>query len=108
TVELPAGGTRALLLALEPRFVLRRDIKNVAAFIARTRVIPLVHRRSDLPVDAVIAGPGLEEEMLERVEMRTIGGKRIPFVSTNDLVALKILAGRDKDLEDVRSLLRAR
>jgi hypothetical protein len=29
------------------------------------------------------------------------------FVSTNDLLVLKTLAGREKDLEDIRALLRS-
>jgi hypothetical protein len=37
-----------------------------------------------------------------------VGRAHIPFIETNDLVVLKILAGRDKDIEDVRALLRSR
>jgi predicted nucleotidyltransferase len=55
----------------------------------------------------VLAGPGLEEDMLARARRRRVGGTDVPFVDTADLIALKILAGRDKDLEDVRALGRA-
>jgi hypothetical protein len=33
-------------------------------FIAQTRVVPFVHRASRMPIDVVIAGPGLEEDFL--------------------------------------------
>ncbi len=79
-----------------PRHVRRRGV---------TRVIPVVHR-SGLPVDVVLAGPGLEEEMFARERLRKIGRMEIPFIETGDLVVLKVLAGRPKDLEDVRALLR--
>ncbi len=46
--------------------------------------------------------------MLERVIRRRVGRMLIPFVETNDLLVLKILAGREKDLEDVRMLLRSK
>ncbi|MCC7383401.1 MAG: hypothetical protein IT384_16305 [Deltaproteobacteria bacterium] len=108
TVELPPGGSRRLLSVLGRRFSLQK-LRNAEAFIEQARVIPLVHRSTDIPVDVVLAGPGLEEEMLARVQLRRVGARlEIPFVATTDLVALKVLAGRDKDLEDVRALLRAK
>jgi hypothetical protein len=42
----------------------------------------------------VRAGPGLEQEMLARAVTRRIGRHLIPFVETNDLLVLKVLAGR--------------
>ena len=48
-----------------------------------------------------------EQEMLGRSIRRKVGRVQIPFVETNDLLVLKILAARDKDLEDVRALLRS-
>lgn len=107
TVELPRGGVDALLDALGRRGVVLRAMDDPRAFIAETRVIPALHRASGLPVDVVIAGPGLEEEMLARAHARIVGGAKVPFVDTADLVALKMLAGRAKDLEDVRALVRA-
>jgi len=107
TVESPRTGTRGLVDALTAHGLSLRDVGDVPTFIAQTRVIPALHTATDLPVDVVLAGPGLEEEMLARVVMRRIGRNNIPFVDTADLIALKVLAGRDKDLEDVRALLRA-
>lgn len=77
-----------------------------AAFIANTRVVPVVHLQSGLPVDIVIAGPGLEDEFLERAVMLSIDGVPVPVIELADLVVLKILASRPKDLDDVVSLLR--
>ncbi len=85
-----------------------RNVGDVSTFIAETRVVPVDHVASKLPVDVVLAGPGLEEEMLERAHLHKIGRRKIPFIDTSDLVALKMLAGRPKDLEDVRALIRAR
>lgn len=83
----------------EPRFA-------DPAFLAQTRVLPLVHEPTGLPVDLVLAGPGLEEEFLERAGRVAVDDVLVPVVDVSDLVVLKVLAARAKDLEDVATLLR--
>lgn len=85
------------------RFQLRFDDPT---FLAQTRVVPLVHGPTALPVDLVLAGPGLEDEFLARVTRHVIDGVTVPVVDPSDLVILKVLAARAKDLEDVATLLR--
>lgn len=77
-------------------------------FVRRTRVLPFLHAASGLPLDVVLAGPGLEEVFLSRAVPVTVGNVTIPVISPEDLIATKVLAGRPKDLEDVRSILRER
>jgi Nucleotidyl transferase of unknown function (DUF2204) len=77
-----------------------------AAFLEQTRVLPLVHGATALPVDLVLAGPGLEEEFLARAVRQTIDDVVVPVVEVSDLVVLKVLAARAKDLDDVAVLLR--
>jgi len=54
----------------------------------------------------VVAGPGLEVEFLEHRRTVDVGGIGVPVISPEDLVVTKVLAGRPKDLEDVRGVLR--
>jgi hypothetical protein len=75
------------------------------AFIAATRVIPVVHDASASPIDIVLAGPGLEEQFLDEVVFHSIGRIKVPVLSLENLIVTKLLAGRPKDLEDVRELL---
>jgi hypothetical protein len=103
TVELgdrtPAQLVRALDRAgFEPRFA-------DPEFIAATRVIPVVHRASGLPVDVVLAGPGLEQQFLDEVVHARLDRHDIPLLSIENLIVTKLIAGRAKDLEDVRELL---
>ena len=77
-------------------------------FIRRTRVLPFRHVPTSLPLDLVLAGPGLEEEFLERAVATRIGELEIPVLSPEDLLTTKILAGRPKDLEDVHGILMQR
>ncbi|MXY17385.1 MAG: hypothetical protein F4Y57_10435 [Acidobacteria bacterium] len=87
-------------------FVLRGTASD--DFVARTSVLPLVHSATRLPVDVVLAGPGLEEQILDRAEPQTLDGVRVPVAAVEDLVTMKVLAGRPTDLNDVESMLRAR
>lgn len=73
-------------------------------FIRRTRVMPFVHRRTGMPLDVVLAGSGLEAEFLDRARPADVGGTSVPLIHPEDLIIAKILAGRPKDLEDVRGV----
>ena len=74
-------------------------------FVARTRVLPLLHLTTQMPLDVVLAGPGLEEEFLARAVVVSLGGMEVPVISPEDLIVTKLLAGRPKDVEDVRGIL---
>lgn len=76
-------------------------------FVQRTRVLPVMHERSRVPVDVVLTGPGIEELFLERVEMHSIEGVATPVASSDDIVVMKLLAGRRKDLEDASAIVAA-
>ncbi len=77
-------------------------------FLARTRVLPFVHRRTHMPLDVVIAGPGLEEDFMQRAITVDIRDTAIPVISPEDLIITKVLAGRAKDIEDVRGVIQER
>jgi hypothetical protein len=59
-------------------------------------------------LDVVLAGPGLEEAFLSRARPVTIAGTVVPVISPEDLIVTKLLAGRPKDLDDIRGILRER
>jgi hypothetical protein len=81
-------------------------VQDPERFAAEMRVLPFLHEASRIPLDAILAGPGPEEEFLARARVVTIEGVRVPVISPEDLVVTKVLAGRPKDLEDVRGILR--
>lgn len=105
TVLLGDVSTEVLVAALESEgFELRIDDPG---FVAATRVVPVVHAPTGFPADIVLGGPGLEELFLSRASKRKVAGVRVPVVSPEDLIVMKILAGRDKDKDDIRAVLRA-
>ena len=58
-----------------------------------------------MPLDIVLAGPGLEDLFLERAQVRDVDGVAVRVASPEDLIVMKILAGRDKDMDDVRAVI---
>lgn len=75
-------------------------------FIAATRVLPVVHAASGWPADVVLGGPGLEELFADAARQMKVGRRAVPVIAPEHLVVTKLIAGRQKDLEDVRGLLR--
>lgn len=80
-------------------------VPDPATFVQRTRVLPVTHETTGIPVDLVLAGPGLEQEFLQRAVNISVEDIAVPFISPEDLIITKILAGRPKDLDDVRGIL---
>lgn len=107
TVKLEGIATDALVQALSSHGITLR-IEATADFIRQTRVMPLQHEPSGLPLDLVLAGPGLEDAFLERAVAIDVAGTVVPFISAEDLIVTKILAGRAKDIDDVRGVLEER
>jgi hypothetical protein len=103
TVRLGERSVSTLVAALERAgFHLRFAGSD---FVKQTRVLPLVDAKTRIPVDVVLAGPGLEDLFLERAQTREIEGVPLRVARAEDVIAMKILSGRPKDLEDVAALL---
>lgn len=106
TIDLAGLAPRALIAELDRAGFAARFADD--EFITATRVIPIVHRATKLPIDLVLAGPGLEQQFLDEVQLQRVGKRRIPVLSPENLIVTKLLAARPKDLEDVRELIASR
>ena len=107
TVHLGDHDTSQLIARLQDAgFTLRPE--GTPVFIAQTRVVPLAFGSTEWALDVVLGGPGLEEAFLQRaVQVEIAPGLSVPVISAEDLVVTKVLAGRSKDLDDVRGVLAA-
>jgi hypothetical protein len=83
-------------------------VADPARFAETTRVLPFVHEPTQMPLDLVLAGPGLEDQFFAGAQERSIGNVRVPVVCVEDLLAMKLLAGRPRDLDDVATIARVR
>lgn len=104
TVDLQQMETPAFVKELEEAGFARR-IELAEEFLREARLVPLVHMATGMPIDVVIAGSNFHAEFLDRRRIVDVGGVRVPMISPEDLIVTKVLAGRPKDLEDVRGVL---
>ncbi len=104
TVEVDRAEVPALMTALQAEGLRHRYPDIADERMTGGAVLPLSHP-SGMEVDLVLAGSGLEALALGRATRCAIDSVAVPVAHATDLVVMKILAGRGKDLDDVRAVL---
>ncbi len=105
TIELRDIDVLGLVRALRRAgFRLRMDFDD--DFLRASRLLVMVHTATSMPLDVLLSSTRLHAEFLSRARLIDVGGVQVPMMSPEDLIVTKILAGRRKDLEDVRGVLR--
>jgi len=74
-------------------------------FVNKTMVLPCLDPESGIRVDLVFSWSPYEREAIARALTVPVGGVGVRYATAEDLVIHKILAGRARDLEDVRGVL---
>ena len=91
---------QVLLLAKEEGIEPRID--NADAFARKHRVLLLRHTSSRVNIDISLGILPFEEETVERSIIHNIGTLSIRLPTPEDLIIMKAIAHRPKDLEDIR------
>ena len=74
-------------------------------FVTQTLVLPCLQEESGIRVDLIFCFSPYERQAIQRSRQVTVGKTAVRYASVEDLVIHKIVAGRARDLEDVRSVL---
>lgn len=82
-------------------------IEDPLEFAHRTRVLLLRHDPDGIDVDISLGALPFESEMIDRRRIVTIAAVDIPVVTPEDLIIMKSLARRPRDLGDIESVLDA-
>jgi predicted nucleotidyltransferase len=79
-------------------------IQNAEAFAQKNRVLLLKHSPTDTDIDISLGILPFEHEMVERASTKSIADLSIRLPTPEDLIIMKAIAHRPKDLEDIRTI----
>lgn len=74
-------------------------------FVKETMVLPTLHEKSGIRVDFIFSFSAYEHQAIKNSKQVKIGAQDVYFASLEDVIIHKIIAGRPRDLEDVRSVI---
>ena len=84
---------------IEPR------IENAIQFARKNRVLLLMHTLTDTGIDISLGALPFEEEMVERSILHEVDETlQLRLPTPEDLIIMKAVAHRPKDLEDIRTI----
>jgi hypothetical protein len=103
---IAADVDRALKLAgaLE-KTTFRPFFQDVTDVIEKAYILPLCHRRTSVKVDMAIGMSGFERQAVARAQRLEVAGAMISVATAEDLLIMKVLAGRPQDEQDLQGLV---
>jgi len=98
----PAEAESLVRQAAEAGFDVRAEVERERLATTGT----MRFRRGRFQLDLITASLPFEETAYGRASFHQLFGIRLPFPSPEDLIILKVLAGRDKDMLDASGVVR--
>ncbi len=84
---------------------MRSRVPDPESFVRETMVLPCEEVTSAIRVDFIFSNTPYEAQALSRGKPVRIGASEVRYASLEDLIIHKLVAGRPRDIEDVRSIL---
>lgn len=82
-------------------------IPDALNFALRSRVLLLLHEGSGIPIDLSLGAIPFEENAVRRAVQTDVGGLRVPLPTPENLLVMKAVAHRARDMADIESILSA-
>ena len=89
------------------RFGIVPRIEDPLGFARRSRVLLMRHAASGIDIDLTFGGVAFERAAVENSERHEIAGVTLRLPRVEDLLIMKAIAQRPKDLQDIEGLLNA-
>ncbi|MBL8271557.1 nucleotidyl transferase AbiEii/AbiGii toxin family protein [Steroidobacter sp.] len=80
-------------------------IDDAVEFARRSRVLLLRHQETQIDIDIILGGLPFEEDAVTNGKRHIIGGVTVRLPKVEDLVIMKAVAHRPRDLQDIEGLL---
>lgn len=74
-------------------------------FVKKTMVLPVMDEKSGIRVDFIFSFSTYEKQAIERAREVKFGKVIVKFASLEDVVIHKLIAGRARDFEDIKTIL---
>jgi hypothetical protein len=97
--DLPRLLEKARALGIEPR------IADPIGFARKSRVLLLRHISSSIDIDLSLGVLPFEIEMVARSKLLEIGALKLRLPTPEDLIIMKAVAHRPKDLADIQAII---
>lgn len=98
----PAQAESLIDKAAKAGFDVRNDVERQRLLDTGT----MRFRKGRFQIDLITASLPFEEEAYRRATFHEVFGIRLPFPTPEDLILLKVLAGREKDMLDAIGIVR--
>jgi hypothetical protein len=95
----------ARVMGLASQYALQPRIQDALQFAQRSRMLLMRHTPSGIDVDVTFGGLLFEQAAVAQGQTHDIGGVRLRLPRVDDLMVMKAIARRPKDVEDLRGLL---
>ena len=82
-------------------------VENALDFAHRSRVLLMRHAESGIDIDVTFGRLSFEQTAIDNSEIHDVGGLRVRLPRVEDLLIMKAVARRPKDLQDIEGLLAA-
>jgi hypothetical protein len=78
---------------------------DVATIVQQAFILPLRHRQTNVKVDLAIGMSGFEQQAIARAQVMDAAGTKVRVATSEDLLVMKVLAGRPQDEQDLQGLV---
>ena len=82
-------------------------LSDALAFARQARVLLVQHNESGIDIDIAFGALLFEEEVVARAVWQEMAGIRVPLPTPEDLIIMKAIAHRPRDMADIESVLDA-
>ena len=103
-IDLLPSELNQLLLAIKNKFL--PLVEDPESFVRETWVLPVKHKKTSIRVDVVFSGTFFEKKAILEAKKVEFEDVKIKFIPAEYLIVQKIIAGRARDVEDIKGIIK--
>lgn len=93
------------IIAVAGNLLLKVLPDHAEDFTRKTMVLPVIHEETGIRIDFIFSFSPYERQAIARARRIRMLDQNVCFAAPEDVIIHKIVAGRPRDLEDVRGIL---